>query len=75
MVSENRNTIGVGNSRFAGRAGSKAAAIALGPIVGNQSVRNPEACRLNAVAATLDENSAAAPVVGCISRIVRDISV
>lgn len=74
-ITENRDAIGIGNGSLTSRASGKPAAKAFGMIVGNQSVRNPEACRLNAAVATLDENSAAAPVVGCISRIVRDISV
>lgn len=74
-VAKNRNTIGVGNRRLAGRAGGKAAAKALGIILGNQSVIYLEACRLNVVAVALDEYATAAPVVGGIGRIVSDISV
>ncbi|GEM_PF-6528511 len=75
-ITENRDAIGIGNGSLTSRASGKPAAKASGMIVGNQSVRNPEACRLNAVvAASLDEHAAATPVVGCISRIVRDISV
>lgn len=76
-VSENRNTIGIGNSRFAGRAGSEATAIALGRIVSNQRVVNLKSRLINVfiTVAALDEHAATAPVISGIGRIVGDISV
>ena len=68
-VAKNRNTNGVGNRRHAGRTAAKA----LGIILGNQSVKYLEACRLNVFAAALDEYATATPVVGGIGRIVSDV--